>query len=126
MLLTRNSVCPVRQSPKVQPVLGSVLISLFLLTPNKVDHGASHSDNFPLSHFCSLSYKSSLPPAPLSVLQMETICFTNRSFISPICVLSLIFNTTKLIDVELTMNVFYVPYSVEYCYLSLQYSPLIK
>lgn len=43
-----------------------------------------------------------------------------------ICILSLIFNTTKLIDVELTMNVFYVPYSVEYCYLSLQYSPLIK
>lgn len=35
--LTRSAVYPVSQSPNTKPTLGSVLISLFLLTLNKVD-----------------------------------------------------------------------------------------
>ena len=35
--LTRNAVCPVGQFPNTKAALGSILISLYCLTSNKVD-----------------------------------------------------------------------------------------
>lgn len=40
LYLTSKAVYPGSQSPNTKPTLSSILISLFLLTPNKVDYVA--------------------------------------------------------------------------------------
>ena len=66
--LTRNVVYPVSQSPNTKPALGSILISLYLLTLNKVDFVVPANQIFSICLFLvlySLSYKCFLPSALL-------------------------------------------------------------
>lgn len=68
---TGNAAYPVSQSPNTRLSLGSILISLFLFTPNKVDSVASTNQILSIFLFLvvySLSYKGFLLLACFAVL----------------------------------------------------------
>ena len=69
---------PISQSPDAKLILGSVFISLFFLTPKKVDYVAPVIQIFSIFFFpglYSLSYKNFLFLPHFVGLRMETVHF---------------------------------------------------
>ena len=107
--LTRNAVYPISQSPHLEPALGSVLISLFLLTPTKVGYVAPARNIF--SIFLSLvlyslsctSFLSSIPfcsssngDCPLHKV-LNKVCVTEIVFFNQ--VLTRLFQTSLCFEI---------------------------
>lgn len=85
--LTRNAVYPVSQSPNTKPTLGSILISLFLLTLNKVDLRPPGNQIFPIvsflffilypiKAFCLMPCFAILPKDNLFHEVLQIVCIT--------------------------------------------------
>lgn len=91
LYLIRDTVRPISQSPQAIPTLGSTLISLFLLTPNKVDCVAPASQIFSLFLYLVLyssAFNSFLSSTLFAFLQMETASWSVKvNLYHPNCLL---------------------------------------
>lgn len=94
--LTGSTIYPVSKPPNANPVLGSILISLLLLTPNKVDYVENQVFSiFLFFVLYSLFHKSFLPFTPL-YSSTKGDCLLNE-VLNKVCLyhLNYIFNTAS-------------------------------